>query len=204
MVITVLKGLILILLLRIGKKLSFVLTGAFDCCIDYFWFVIWHQQSLTLTKVEWLAHLNCLNVWCVACWIKSHVSLNATLSVYDDVSLLTGVFYCCIGVAVYTVTDVSVNARGLITAIIAVWSTTLQQYVSFCTSVCRFLIHHRTTKIDWYPFYLQLVVSLLLHTLSLFKGQYSTVVTMILVYPAKLSIISSCQIIHWCCCCFRI
>jgi hypothetical protein len=113
-------------------------------------------------------------------------------------------FYCCIGVAVYNVTDVSVNARGLITAIIAVWSTTLQQYVSFCTSVCRFLIHHWFTKIDWYLFCLQLVASLLLHTLSLFKGQYSTVVTMMLVYPTKLSIISSCQIIHWCCCYFRI
>ena len=35
-----------------------------------------------------------------------------------------------IGVAVCTVTDVSVNARGLIAAVIAVWSTALQQYVS--------------------------------------------------------------------------
>ncbi|XP_066355079.1 UDP-rhamnose/UDP-galactose transporter 4-like isoform X1 [Miscanthus floridulus] len=33
-----------------------------------------------------------------------------------------------IGVAVCTVTDVSVNARGLIAAVIAVWSTALQQY----------------------------------------------------------------------------
>ncbi|CAA7398786.1 unnamed protein product [Spirodela intermedia] len=32
------------------------------------------------------------------------------------------------GVAVCTVTDVSVNAKGLIAAIIAVWSTSLQQY----------------------------------------------------------------------------
>lgn len=35
-----------------------------------------------------------------------------------------------IGVAVCTVTDVSVNTKGLIAAIIAVWSTALQQYVS--------------------------------------------------------------------------
>uniref|UniRef100_A0A1D1YDG8 UDP-galactose transporter 2 n=1 Tax=Anthurium amnicola TaxID=1678845 RepID=A0A1D1YDG8_9ARAE len=33
-----------------------------------------------------------------------------------------------IGVAVCTVTDVSVNGRGLIAAIVAVWSTALQQY----------------------------------------------------------------------------
>ena len=41
-----------------------------------------------------------------------------------------------IGVAVCTVTDVSVNARGLIAAVIAVWSTALQQYVSLITFVC--------------------------------------------------------------------
>lgn len=35
-----------------------------------------------------------------------------------------------IGVAVCTVTDVSVNTKGLIAASIAVWSTSLQQYVS--------------------------------------------------------------------------
>lgn len=35
-----------------------------------------------------------------------------------------------VGVAVCTVTDVSVNARGLMAAAVAVWSTSLQQYVS--------------------------------------------------------------------------
>lgn len=35
-----------------------------------------------------------------------------------------------VGVAVCTVTDVSVNARGVLAATIAVWSTSLQQYVS--------------------------------------------------------------------------
>lgn len=34
------------------------------------------------------------------------------------------------GVAVCTVTDVSVNGRGFIAAFIAVWSTSMQQYVS--------------------------------------------------------------------------
>jgi hypothetical protein len=55
-----------------------------------------------------------------------------------------------IGVAVCTVTDVSVNARGLIAAVIAVWSTALQQYVSFSTFICRFLIHHQSSKIACY------------------------------------------------------
>lgn len=35
-----------------------------------------------------------------------------------------------LGVAICTVTDVSVNAKGFIAAFIAVWSTALQQYVS--------------------------------------------------------------------------
>ncbi|CAN6468389.1 unnamed protein product [Victoria cruziana] len=35
-----------------------------------------------------------------------------------------------LGVGVCTVTDVSVNAKGFVAAVIAVWSTSLQQYVS--------------------------------------------------------------------------
>ena len=35
-----------------------------------------------------------------------------------------------VGVAVCTVSDVSVNSQGLIAAIVAVWSTALQQHVS--------------------------------------------------------------------------
>ena len=35
-----------------------------------------------------------------------------------------------VGVGVCTVTDVSVNTKGFIAAFIAVWSTSLQQYVS--------------------------------------------------------------------------
>lgn len=34
------------------------------------------------------------------------------------------------GVAVCTVTDVSVNTKGFVAAVVAVWSTALQQYVS--------------------------------------------------------------------------
>lgn len=42
-----------------------------------------------------------------------------------------------IGVAICTVTDVSVNAKGLLAATIAVWSTSLQQYVSLWPSHIR-------------------------------------------------------------------
>lgn len=35
-----------------------------------------------------------------------------------------------IGVGVCTVTDVSVNTKGFVAAVVAVWSTSLQQYVS--------------------------------------------------------------------------
>lgn len=40
-----------------------------------------------------------------------------------------------VGVSVCTVTDVSVNTRGFIAAFVAVWSTSLQQYVS-CLIFC--------------------------------------------------------------------
>lgn len=45
-----------------------------------------------------------------------------------DTKLSIGVVL--LGVGVCTVTDVSVNAKGLIAASIAVWSTSLQQYVN--------------------------------------------------------------------------
>jgi hypothetical protein len=54
--------------------------------------------------------------------------------VFDQVRYSRGtklsIMVVLIGVAVCTVSDVSVNARGLMAAVIAVWSTCLQQYVS--------------------------------------------------------------------------
>ena len=51
-----------------------------------------------------------------------------------------------IGVAICTVTDVSVNAKGLLAATIAVWSTSLQQYVSLWSSHIRKLIIHMLSE----------------------------------------------------------
>lgn len=45
-----------------------------------------------------------------------------------DTKLSIGVVL--LGVGVCTITDVSVNTKGFIAAFIAVWSTSLQQYVS--------------------------------------------------------------------------
>lgn len=45
-----------------------------------------------------------------------------------DTKLSIGVVL--LGVGVCTVTDVSVNMKGFVAAVIAVWSTALQQYVS--------------------------------------------------------------------------
>ncbi|XP_058010237.1 UDP-rhamnose/UDP-galactose transporter 4 isoform X1 [Hevea brasiliensis] len=51
-----------------------------------------------------------------------------------------------LGVAVCTVTDVSVNTKGFIAAVVAVWSTSLQQYVSnynynYSTSLQQYYVH---------------------------------------------------------------
>lgn len=47
-----------------------------------------------------------------------------------------------LGVAVCTVTDVSVNTKGFVAAFIAVWSTSLQQYVSYIDILTCFKYKH--------------------------------------------------------------
>ncbi|KAL0815690.1 hypothetical protein Bca101_072134 [Brassica carinata] len=68
-----------------------------------------------------------------------------------------------VGVGVCTVTDVSVNSKGFLAAFVAVWSTSLQQYVSvlvlaLCKATYRFFIRLKT-KLD-YVHYLQRKYSL--------------------------------------------
>ncbi|KAL9662100.1 hypothetical protein QQ045_026928 [Rhodiola kirilowii] len=58
-----------------------------------------------------------------------------------------------VGVAVCTVTDVSVNGKGFIAAFIAVWSTSLQQYAASLLIVGPFLDYWLTEKrVDAYPY----------------------------------------------------
>jgi hypothetical protein len=60
-----------------------------------------------------------------------------------------------VGVAVCTVTDVSVNSQGLLAAVIAVWSTALQQHVSIVdikTCPLLFIYLYMTSFPNWsYP-----------------------------------------------------
>jgi hypothetical protein len=60
-----------------------------------------------------------------------------------------------VGVAVCTVTDVSVNSQGLLAAVIAVWSTALQQHVSIVdikTCPLLFIYLYMTPFPNWsYP-----------------------------------------------------
>ena len=67
--------------------------------------------------------------------------------VLDDVrySRDTKLSICLVllGVAVCTVTDVSVNLKGFIAAVVAVWSTALQQYVS------NILTLYQTLNLNW-------------------------------------------------------
>lgn len=59
-----------------------------------------------------------------------------------DTKLSIGVVL--MGVGVCTVTDVSVNTKGFVSAFMAVWSTSLQQYVSvtFQYSTIRFKLKY--------------------------------------------------------------
>lgn len=55
-----------------------------------------------------------------------------------------------LGVGVCTVTDVSVNARGFIAASIAVWSTSLQQYVSIPCPLKVLVVTYATLEQTWH------------------------------------------------------
>lgn len=51
-----------------------------------------------------------------------------------------------LGVGVCTVTDVSVNMKGFVAAIVAVWSTALQQYVSNCIINLKLVLLHKIIR----------------------------------------------------------
>lgn len=48
-----------------------------------------------------------------------------------------------LGVGVCTVTDVSVNTRGFVAAFVAVWSTSMQQYVRMHSTICDKLLQFK-------------------------------------------------------------
>ncbi|CAN1288185.1 UDP-rhamnose/UDP-galactose transporter 5 [Linum perenne] len=68
-----------------------------------------------------------------------------------DTKLSIGVVL--LGVGVCTVTDVSVNTKGFLAAVVAVWSTALQQYAASLMVVGPFLDYWLTKKrVDSYPY----------------------------------------------------
>lgn len=69
-----------------------------------------------------IAKLSMIPVSCFLEVVLDHVRYSRDTKLSISLVLL--------GVAVCTVTDVSVNAKGFIAALVAVWSTALQQYVS--------------------------------------------------------------------------
>lgn len=78
-----------------------------------------------------IAKLSMIPVSCFLEVVLDHVRYSRDTKLSITVVLL--------GVAVCTVTDVSVNAKGFLAALVAVWSTALQQYVS----ILLFGIHYR-------------------------------------------------------------
>jgi solute carrier family 35 protein E3 len=56
-----------------------------------------------------------------------------------------------VGVAICTVSDVSVNAKGFVAAVVAVWSTALQQYVSHCprSNTHKLVKQRKSTRISF-------------------------------------------------------
>jgi hypothetical protein len=58
-----------------------------------------------------------------------------------------------VGVAICTVTDVTVNAKGLIAATVAVCSTAFQQHVSIVKPIiCMFILW---VLVQYFPFYVK-------------------------------------------------
>lgn len=92
------------------------------------------QLSLTTASLCYLWTLNLLSFyWQIA--KLSMIPVSCLLEVVFDKIRYSrdtklSIAVVLLGVGVCTVTDVSVNTRGFIAAFIAVWSTSLQQYVS--------------------------------------------------------------------------
>lgn len=87
--------------------------------LDRFWMLKY------LFSFDWNVQIAKLSMIPVSCFLE--VVLDNVRYSRDTKLSITLVL---LGVAVCTVTDVSVNAKGFIAAVVAVWSTALQQYVS--------------------------------------------------------------------------
>ena len=69
-----------------------------------------------------------------------------------------------LGVGVCTVTDVSVNMKGFVAAVVAVWSTALQQYVSNCIINLKLVLLHKITTL--FSGYLEITIEVMIGFLT--------------------------------------
>lgn len=106
-------------------ELCWILSGKFlydlvyDFILAIYW-IIFECYSLFYLQI---AKLSMIPVSCLLEVVLDKIRYSRDTKLSIAVVLL--------GVGVCTVTDVSVNTRGFIAAFVAVWSTALQQYVSY-------------------------------------------------------------------------
>ena len=118
-------------------ELSWILSGQFQSistCLFVLYCINFRSYNFTLFFFIIYCQIAKLSMIPVSCFLEVVLD-NVRYSRDTKLSILV----VLLGVAVCTVTDVSVNAKGFIAAVIAVWSTSLQQYVS--NSVLNTLLH---------------------------------------------------------------
>lgn len=90
--------------------------------------LLWHRLVFIIISSFHYYQIAKLSMIPVSCFLEVVLD-NVRYSRDTKLSILL----VLLGVAICTVTDVSVNTKGFVAAIIAVWSTALQQYVSSTT-----------------------------------------------------------------------
>ena len=106
-------------------ELSWILSGQllYDLVLAFILETYWLILNITYSLIYLqIAKLSMIPVSCLLEVVLDKIRYSR------DTKLSIGVVL--LGVGVCTITDASVNARGFIAAFIAVWSTSLQQYVS--------------------------------------------------------------------------
>jgi len=106
-------------------ELGWILSGQFrsiSTCLFALYYVNFRSHNFPFKTYCQIAKLSMIPVSCFLEVVLDSVRYSRDTKLSILVVLL--------GVAVCTVTDVSVNAKGFVAAVIAVWSTALQQYVS--------------------------------------------------------------------------
>lgn len=146
--------------LPLSDLLKFVLFANFSIVgmnVSLMWNSVGFYQVGTGIALNWYIYIFCLFTFtsCILFFLLELLFQIAKLSmipvscflevVLDHVrysrDTKLSIVLVLVGVGVCTVTDVSVNAKGFIAALVAIWSTALQQYVSNPpTNVCWWVV----------------------------------------------------------------